>query len=282
MVMPAGLRERSDSAGVALGAWLFLREPIAAEAASRAGYDYVCIDVQHGLQSFDTVTTMLAWGTAGGAFPIVRVPWNEPGFIGRVLDAGALGVIVPMVNTPDEAAAAVAASKYPPLGARSLGPVGAMTRFGPDYFVRANANVLILPMIETAEAVDNVEAIAAVPGVDGLYVGPADLSVSLGLPPAVDSGDARFNDALARTVAACKTAGILAGVHANPELVPRRQAQGFSFITVGYDMIPMMAGISGAHLRRLGSTWSRMEAPLALPPDGWPVPRPALRGSRCT
>lgn len=147
---------------------------------------------------------------------------------------------------PDEAAAAVAASKYPPLGARSLGPVGAMTRFGPHYFASANSKVLILPMIETAEAVDNVEAIAAVPGVDGLYVGPADLSVSLGLPPAVDSGEALFNDALARTVAACNAVSILAGVHATAELVPRRRAQGFSFITVGYDMSPMMAGINGA------------------------------------
>lgn len=244
---PDDLRTRADANGVALGAWISLREPLAAEVASRAGYDYVCIDMQHGLASYDTTNGMLTAVAAGGtSLPIVRVPWNEPGAISRALDAGALGVIVPMVNDAEQAAAVVAAAKYPPLGARSYGPLVARARFGDDYPARANDLVAVIPMIETAEAVANVEAIASVPGVDGLYIGPSDLSVSLGLQPSGDQTDPQFVAALERTVAACRTAGILPGIHASAELAPKRRAQGFRFVTVGFDFGPMAAGITDA------------------------------------
>lgn len=245
-VIPDDLRSRADAQGAALGAWISLREPIAAEVASRAGYDYVCVDMQHGLADYDMMGRMLAATALGTSLPIVRVPWNEPGAISRALDAGALGLIVPMVNTAEEAAAVVAAAKYPPVGARSHGPLAARIRFGDDYVAQANRIVSVIPMIETAEAVENVEAIASVPGVDGLYIGPADLSISLGLAPAGDQDDRRFIDALERTVAACRQTGILPGIHASAELAAKRRGQGFRFITVGFDFGPMSAGLSSA------------------------------------
>jgi len=230
-----------------LGAWTFLREPLAAEVASRAGYDYVCIDGQHGIHDYASIVGQLTSIAAGGtALPVVRVPWNEPGFIGQVLDAGAGGVIVPMVNTVEQAEAVVRACRYAPVGARSLGPIGASTRYGPTYVSAANEFVTVIPMIETVEAVGNVEKIAATPGVDALYIGPADLSMTLGLPPAMDQDDPRFNDALLRVVAACQAAGIVPGIHSDPALVAKRRDQGFRMITIGYDLQPMIAGLHRA------------------------------------
>ncbi|MGB8862035.1 MAG: aldolase/citrate lyase family protein, partial [Ilumatobacteraceae bacterium] len=158
----------ASEAGVALGAWIFLREPLLSEAASKAGYDYVCIDLQHGLVGFEDLTAHLQAVALGSAAPIVRVPWNEPWMIGRALDAGALGVIIPMVNTADEAARAVAACRYAPQGERSIGPIGAMTRH-PSYFRHANSAVMCIVMIETAQAVANIDEILSVPGIDAVY-----------------------------------------------------------------------------------------------------------------
>jgi 4-hydroxy-2-oxoheptanedioate aldolase len=246
-VVPDSLRTRLASSDPLLGAWTFLREPMAAEVASRAGYDYVCIDGQHGLHDYRTIGEQLtAIAVGGSALAIVRVPWNDAGFIGQVLDAGAGGVIVPMVNTPDEAAAVVRACRYAPVGARSFGPIGAGTRYGASYLAGANDAIAVIPMIETVEAVDNVDAIAATPGVDALYVGPADLSLTLGLPPAMDQDDKRFEDALHRVVAACQEAGIVPAIHSDPSLVAKRRSQGFRMITVGYDLQPMVAGLHSA------------------------------------
>ncbi|MEO5898857.1 MAG: aldolase/citrate lyase family protein, partial [Ilumatobacteraceae bacterium] len=240
-------RARLSTHDPLLGAWTFLREPLAAEVASGAGYDYVCIDGQHGIHDYASIVGQLTSIAAGGmALPIVRVPWNEPGFIGQVLDAGAGGVIVPMVNTVEQAEAVVRACRYAPVGARSLGPIGASTRYGPAYVPAANEFITVIPMIETVEAVGNVEKIAATPGVDALYIGPADLSMTLGLPPAMDQDDARFNDALLRVVAACQAAGIVPGIHSDPALVAKRRDQGFRMITIGYDLQPMIAGLHRA------------------------------------
>ena len=241
------LRRRLSTHDPLLGAWTFLREPLAAEVASGAGYDYVCIDGQHGIHDYASIVGQLTAIAAGGtALPIVRVPWNEPGFIGQVLDAGAGGVIVPMVNTVDQAEAVVRACRYAPVGARSLGPIGAGARYGPKYISGANENIAVIPMIETVEAVANVDKIAATPGVDALYIGPADLSMTLGLPPAMDHDDDQFNDALLSVVAACRAAGIVPAIHSDPALVAKRRDQGFRMITIGYDLQPMLAGLHRA------------------------------------
>eukprot|EP01041_Mallomonas_annulata_P019616 gene19616-39036_t len=138
--------------GVALGAWIFLREALLSEAASKAGYDYVCVDLQHGLVGFEDLSTHLQAIALGSAAPVVRVPWNEPGIVGKVLDGGAWGVICPMVNTAAEAKALVSYALYPPKGKRSNGPIraGAYGEATP-YQAMANDEVLIIPMIETQE-----------------------------------------------------------------------------------------------------------------------------------
>jgi 4-hydroxy-2-oxoheptanedioate aldolase len=236
------LRTASES-GVALGAWIFMREPLLSEAASKAGYDYVCIDLQHGLVGFEDLSEHLQAVALGSAAPIVRVPWNEPWMIGRALDAGALGVIVPMVNTAEEAARAVAACRYAPQGERSIGPIGAMTRHQ-SYFRQANADVMCIVMIETVQAVANIDEILAVPGIDAVYIGPADLSLTLGLPPMSDQSDDRFHEALEAVAAACERHGVVPGVHASPALAAARRETGFRMITVGFDHAPVVAAFT--------------------------------------
>lgn len=241
--IPTTLTARLDQQEAVLGAWLFLREPMAAEVASKAGYDYVCIDMQHGLMDLDTAMTMLAHIDTGDALPVVRSTSLDAAQMGRLSDAGVLGVIIPMVNTVEQAVAAVRACRYAPEGDRSVGPIGASMRFGGSYMDTAQDSLAVMPMIETVEALNNVEAIAAVDGLTALYVGPSDLSLSMGYSPAADQPDAAFDAALRRIVAACEANGIIPGIHAEPGLVAKRREQGFTMITVGYDYQPMVAGI---------------------------------------
>lgn len=240
---PTTLAVRLEEQEAVLGAWLFLREPMAAEVASKQGYDYVCIDMQHGLMDLDMAMTMLAHIDTGDAFPIARVTILDNGEIGRLIDAGALGVIVPMVNTVEQAVASVRACRYAPEGDRSVGPIGAGMRFGGSYFGAVPTAVTVMPMIETVEALGNVEAIAAVEGVGALYVGPADLSLSMGYEVGMDQPEPEFDSALRRIVAACEANGVIPGIQAAPGLVAKRREQGFTMITVGYDYQPMMAAI---------------------------------------
>jgi 4-hydroxy-2-oxoheptanedioate aldolase len=231
--------------------------PAVAEAVADLGFDYVNIDMQHGFADYaDVVDMFRALETGGGGSTLTcRVPWNEPGIIGRVLDAGAMGVIIPMVNTVEQAQRAVAACRYAPHGARSYGPIRASRVNGPDYHATANERVACIPMIETVEALGNLDAILAVSGIDAVYVGPADLSLTLGLAPRGDHDDASFNDALATIVAACERHGVVAGIHANPDIASKRLAQGFRMVTVTSDLQALAAG-AGTALRsvRTGSS----------------------------
>lgn len=228
----------------AFGAWISSREPLMAEAAAAAGYDYVCLDMQHGLMSFDHVTHMLAIMSRMDTTSIVRVPWNEPGIIGRVLDAGAEGVIIPMVNSPAEALSAVNSCFYGPKGSRSMGPTGLSARTpGGSYFSGANADVICIPMIETKTAVEQLDEILSVPGIDAVYVGPADLSITYGLPPATDQSNAEWRAALARIVERSGAYGVVPGVHADPNLAAARVASGFKMITMGFDVSTAIAAM---------------------------------------
>jgi 4-hydroxy-2-oxoheptanedioate aldolase len=237
------LKQRWHDGGTALGAWISLRDPLLAEVAGTSGYDYVCIDMQHGMSDYDHVTAHLHALARTPAVPIVRVPWLEFGIIGRVLDAGALGVIVPMVNSPEEAKFAVDACRYAPVGKRSFGPLGASTRYGGGYAGTANDVVACIPMIETRQAVETVDEILSVPGIDATYIGPADLSLTYGLQPRVDQEGDVFDGALATVVDACKRHGVVPGIHANASLAAKRHAAGFRMITVGLDASPATAAL---------------------------------------
>jgi 4-hydroxy-2-oxoheptanedioate aldolase len=237
------LKRKWAEGATTLGAWISMREPLVAEVAGNAGFDYVCVDMQHGLSDLhDTVAALQALA-GGAAAPLVRVPWNEPGIIGRALDLGALGVVIPMVNNRADAEAAVAACRYAPLGGRSFGPTVALQRFGPTYYDRANRDIACIPMIETVEALGNLDEILSVPGVDAAYIGPADLSISLGLPPRQDQDDERFQQALAAVVAACNRHGVVPGVHANAGIATTREQQGFRMITVTADLVAAVSAL---------------------------------------
>jgi 4-hydroxy-2-oxoheptanedioate aldolase len=232
------LREHWVAGHTTFGAWLTIPSPISAEAAARCGFDYICIDTQHGAIDYQTAVSMTQAILLGGGHPIARVPWNEPGIIGKMLDAGLQGVIVPMVNTAEQSAAVVQASRYPPVGARSYGPVMSGLRDA-NYHATSSESVAVIPMIETVEAMNNLDAILATPGIDAIYVGPADLSASLGLKPQNNDDQPSFTEALQFIVAGCRNAGVVPGIHTTAQLVAKRVEQGFQMITVTSDLLAM-------------------------------------------
>jgi len=231
----------------ALGGWLTVPSSISAEIFAHAGFDWVCVDTQHGIIGYQESVTMLQAISATDAVPIVRVPWNEPGIIMKTLDAGAYGVIIPMVNTRAQAEAAVAACRYAPQGVRSYGPARATLYAGRDYFSKANETVLCICMIETREAIANLDGILSVPGIDAVYVGPSDLSVSLGLPPGYDNPAPEFADAIDKLLTACERHSVVPGVHAGlPEVARKRIEQGFRFVEMCDDAGSLARGAAGA------------------------------------
>lgn len=229
-------KEKWARGEVTLGAWLSIPSSFSAEIMAHQGFDWVCIDMQHGVIDYQVAVTMLqAIGTTD-TIPIVRVPWNEFGVIGKVLDAGAMGVIIPMVNSVEEATAAVAACRYFPNGSRSFGPTRASYYAGTDYFLGANQQVACIPMIETKQAVERLDDILAVPGIDAVYVRPADLSITLGLPPGMNNGGA-FEDARIRIAQKCADHGVTAGIHATASLAHKHASAGYRMITISGDAV---------------------------------------------
>ena len=229
-------KEKWARGEVTFGAWLSIPSSFSAEVMAHQGFDWVCIDMQHGVIDYQVAVTMLQAIGSTDTIPFVRVPWNEFGIIGKVLDAGALGVIIPMVNSVAEARAAVAACRYFPLGSRSFGPTRASYYAGTDYFLGANQQVACIPMIETKQAVERLDDILAVPGIDAVYVGPADLSITLGLPPGMDNGGA-FEDARVRIAQTCVERGVTPGIHANASLAEKHAAAGYRMITISGDAV---------------------------------------------
>jgi 4-hydroxy-2-oxoheptanedioate aldolase len=223
------------------GGWSTMADSLSAELMGGAGFDWVIVDTQHGSVTGPDLVKVIQALALGGTPAVVRVPWTDEATIMRALDVGAAGVIVPMVNSAEEAAACASAMRYPPDGIRSMGP----TRGAYASPEAANADVVLLVMIETAEALERVDEIAAVPGVDGLFVGPIDLALSLGLPL---DWTGRHPDVLAAMdtiVAAAEKAGIFVGTvssgaaHAK-DLVGR----GVKFVSLGADVGYVRAGIA--------------------------------------
>ncbi len=235
------LRAKVEAGEPVFGLWAGIPTSVTAEFAGHAGYDYVCVDLQHGLSTEATLVSMFQAAQAGGAVPLARLAWNEPWLIMRALDLGAAGVIVPLIDNAAEAARAVEACRYPPHGKRSYGPVRAELLVGSASPDELGGDALCIAMIETREGLDNLDEIAATPGLDGLYVGPSDLSLALGLPPravAVDPGDDRqaLADAIERVRDACIANGLIPGMHcAAGQAAARYADSGFRLITVGVD-----------------------------------------------
>ena len=221
--------------GNTVGGWLSIGNAYTAETMSSLGFDYLCVDLQHGMLSYDDLTYMLPAISTRDTVPIVRVPWNESYEIMKALDAGAYGVIVPMVNNREEAASAVQACRYPPDGFRSFGPIRAAMVGGRGYTSEANGQIACIAMVETAEGIDNLDEIAATPGLDAIYIGPADLAFALGLTPGQDD-DPKHVETVDAILAACRTHGIAAGIHTG-SLARTQQylRQGFNLVTLGSD-----------------------------------------------
>jgi len=223
---------------------------VTAEVMAVHDLDYLCVDMQHGLVGYTNAVSMLQAVSLGSATPLVRVAENATSHISKALDAGAMGVIVPMVDTVAEAEAAVRACFYAPKGGRSYGPTRVAAVEGSDYFTSANQTVACIPMIETAQAVENLDAIASLDGVSAVYVGPADLAVSMGLPPGTD--DPAFLEALAHVVTTCDEHGVVPGCHATPSTAADRVERGFRMVTVVADLQVLRAGSANAIARARG------------------------------
>ncbi len=220
----------------AFGLWSVVPGSVGAEILAEAGADYVCVDQQHGLIDYDSMVPMFQAIRAEGAAPITRVLSNDPFLIMKALDAGAWGVIVPLVNSTEDAARAVAACRYPPRGMRSYGPVRAAGVIGSRDPEELGGEVLCLVMVETREALERVEEIAATPGLDGIYIGPSDLALSLRLPPTLDVSEDVHVEAVNEIREACHRHGIAAGIHSASGEPARGHAEaGFDMVTVASD-----------------------------------------------
>ena len=230
------LREAWTEGRPAFGMWVMMPGSFGVELVAAARPDYVCIDQQHGLADLVHLPPMLAAAEAAGATALVRIPRNDPADIGKVLDAGARGIIVPLVNDASEAARAARACRYPPEGNRSYGPARASVVFETQDPTELGREVTCIVMVETREGLENVEEIAATPGVDGIYVGPADLALSLGLPPSLEVVEPAHVEAVARIRDVCKRHDIAAGIHTASAEVSKGHAEaGFDMITAGTD-----------------------------------------------
>ena len=228
--------------------WLHSASPLSAEIVARVGWDCLVADMQHSLTGFDEVVRLLQVTTNLGATMLVRPPALDPALIGRLLDAGASGIICPLVSSAAEARKLVDACRYPPLGSRSIGPIRARLVFGEDYLETANAGVLAIAMIENAGGLAELDEIAGVAGIDGLFAGPNDIAASLGHPPRMDTDHPVVVEALRRVARGAVAAGVIAGVACETAAYAKRMhAEGYRLFVTGSDL-RMMGAASTALL----------------------------------
>jgi len=236
-VTPMRIHEIWSKGGAVINGWLHIPHSYSAEVISHVGFDSVTCDMQHGLIDYASAIGMLTAISTTATTPMVRVPALDAGLIGRVLDAGALGVICPMINSATEAEKLVDACRYAPLGSRSFGPNRAVF-LGSDYVQAANQMVVQFAMIETQQALDNLDSILSVDGLQGIYVGPADLSMSLGYAPKADPTDAPIIEALEHVVRRARDKGVIAGIHTGSAAGARKMiGKGYQFVSLPNDRI---------------------------------------------
>ncbi|SDB67557.1 HpcH/HpaI aldolase/citrate lyase family protein [Pseudomonas sp. NFACC13-1] len=226
--------------------------PLVSEVMAEQGYDALTIDLQHGIVDYQASVGMMQAMRASKVVPMIRVPWLDPSAIMKALDAGAYGVVCPMINTAEQAAELVSCVRYPPAGIRSYGPSRASISAGTNYGPEADENMLCFAMIETREAMGNLEAIAATPGLDGLYIGPADLTIGLtGMryPNGFDREEPEIIEAIKRILASAHGHGIKAALHCGTASYALRALEwGFDMVTVAND-IRMLTNAASASLK---------------------------------
>lgn len=249
-----------------MNGWCSIGNAFTAEIMSAQGYDSVTIDIQHGALDYTDALRMLQAMKASPATLMARVPWRDPGYIMKALDAGAMGIICPMINNRSEAEEFVSYMRYPPHGQRSFGPTRAAVAI-PGYSVAANDEVLALAMIETADGMANLEEIAATPGLDGIYVGPADLTLGTQngrLPPGFDRQEPEMIGLIKRIASACASNGLAACLHCGtPEYAAQAIGWGYNMTTVGGDS-RLLAGAASASVAH----WRKLNGRDADSPDG--------------
>ncbi|UUX50449.1 aldolase/citrate lyase family protein [Nisaea acidiphila] len=245
--MKTRLKDCLASGKGVINGWLSIPNTFTAEIMAAQDFDSITIDLQHGLVDYQAALSMLQAMSASDATPVVRPPWLEPGIIMKLLDAGALGVICPMVNNRADAEQLVGMCRYVPDGFRSSGPTRAGMVYGADYHNRANETVITFAMIETEEALAKVDEIAETPGLTGLYIGPSDLSISLGHPPGLDRTEPEMLEAIEKIRRAAKGAGIKAGIHClETDYAKQMLTQGFDLVTLANDVRLLSAAAGGA------------------------------------
>lgn len=246
-LMNEQLRSRLAAGRPAYGVWCALDCPTVIEAIGTLAVDWVLIDCEHGMSSADQCVAQLQALAASQASAIVRLPKADPSLAGRVLDAGADGILVPRVDDAQTAEAMVAACRYPPLGRRGIGPHRASGYFQriAEYLGSANDQVSVIVQIESREAVDAIDAIAAVDGLDAVFIGPADLSASLG--HFGNPGAPEVQEAVAHVLARARDAGVATGYYcASPKEAVARVEQGFQMVNAAHDLGALMAGVGRA------------------------------------
>ena len=244
-----GIRAGWATGKPAINGWLSTSSAFIAEVMAAQGYDSLTIDIQHGFVGYDSARPMLQAMRASGVTPMVRVPWLDPGDIMKALDAGAYGIICPMVNNREEAARFVSYLRYPPQGLRSFGPTRVVFSAGADYGQHANDEVLGFAMIETAEAMAHLDEIFTTPGLDGVYVGPADLTLGLTgrkYATGFDREEPEMVEAIRRIVTSAHAAGIKAGLHCGtPAYAAKAIGWGYDLVTISND-VRLLAGAAQA------------------------------------
>jgi len=228
-----------------VGTWLTLPDPTAARLMARVGFDWLTVELEHTPTSLETASHCLAIIGACGPAPFVRIPVNSVENIKRVLDIGAWGIIVPMVNTRAEAEAVVRAARYAPQGARTIGGQLHAANFETDpatYYAKANDEILVVVMAEHVQAIENAEEILSVPGIDAIFIGPNDLHNSMGKPPSFESDDKQFVQSVEHILNTARKHGVAPGIHVvDADAAQRRIAQGFQFVAVASEAGMMLA-----------------------------------------
>lgn len=243
----ADVVRRAKAGGTLIGYWTVLDNPVSTERIALTGYDYVAIDGQHGLLGYSGILhNLMAIDAGHGPAGFVRVEANDPAVIGQALDAGARGVIVPLINSADDARRAVASVRYPSAGQRSYGPMRSGLRVGPTP-AESNDSILLLAMIETPEGLADVDEICAVNGIDGVYIGPSDLTLAVGgRYPGDPDVQQTFDKAIERVLSTANGTGVIPGIHtSNGQTARHRREQGFRFITIASDLVHLEQAAAG-------------------------------------